>query len=457
MAERKAIVRFALAQGVSSLKLAQSFLNLCDSSRFEFISAALEWAKYIRKHLLKRGCSVRVPNSSSSTWFIRTENDMSKTVDAEPSTATLLDDWQDILMPPVSVADRIAAGKQMRDECSRTSHGQWKPSSHRQDPIDLLESQNHSRVEHLVPLRYSRMMQSPFAFFRGSALLMAHDLSFEKHTKLSVQLCGDCHLSNFGVFATPERNVIFDLNDFDETLPGPFEWDVKRLAASFAVAAEDNGFTKAVGERCVLALARTYRHRMEAFAQMSTLDVWYHRVDWEYLVQSIKKPGRKVSAIANLARLKEKRSHAGAISKLTEVVDGKRRIKDQPPLLYHAELATQEATKMVLSSYAKSLWESRQRLLQRYRFIDVAMKVVGVGSVGTAAGIILLQGEGGDGDHIFLQIKEANPSVLEAYLGRSEFEHSGERIVNGQRLLQAASDMFLGWATGPDVHSMCAN
>jgi uncharacterized protein (DUF2252 family) len=170
---------------------------------------------------------------------------------------------------------------------------------------------------------------------------------------------------------------------------------------------------------------------------------------WEYLIQRIKKPGRKVSTIANLAKLKEKKSQSGALAKLTEIVDGKRRIKDQPPLIYHAEIATQEATKALLSSYAKSLWESRQRLLQRYHFVDVAAKVVGVGSVGTAAGIVLLQGEGGPDDHIFLQIKEANPSVLEPYLGRSEFSHPGKRVVNGQRLLQASSDMFLGWTSGP--------
>jgi uncharacterized protein (DUF2252 family) len=366
----------------------------------------------------------------------------------DSSAASLLTEWQDFLTAPTLARDRIAQGKKMRDLCSREVHGQWRPKD-RTDPIDLLVSQEKSRLDYLIPLRYGRMMQSPFAFFRGAALIMASDLSSVPRTKLSVQLCGDCHLSNFGIFATPERNIIFDLNDFDETLPGPFEWDLKRLAASFAIAAGNNGFTIAVEERCVAALARVYRQKMEEFSQMNALEVWYHRVDWEYLIQRIKKPGRKVSTFANLAKLKEKKSQSGALAKLTEIVDGKRRIKDQPPLIFHAEIATQVATKALLNSYAKSLWESRQRLLQRYHFVDVAAKVVGVGSVGTAAGIVLLQGEGGPDDHIFLQIKEANHSVLEPYLGRSEFSHPGKRVVNGQRLLQSASDMFLGWTSGP--------
>ena len=362
---------------------------------------------------------------------------------------SLLTDWQDFLSSQTLVKDRLAEGKRMREHCSRSGHGEWRPSKHRTDPIDLLRSQESTRVEHLIPLRYARMMQSPFAFFRGSALIMASDLSYVPRTKLAVQLCGDCHLSNFGIFATPERNIIFDLNDFDETLPGPFEWDLKRLAASFAICAENSGFTEAVQERCIAALTKIYRLKMEEFSQMNTLEVWYHRVDWEYLIQRIEKPGRKKTVISNLAKLKEKRSQAGALAKLTEIVDGKRRIKDDPPFVFHAEIANQESTKALLNEYAKTIWSSRQRLLQRYHFIDVAAKVVGVGSVGTAAGIVLLQGESGPDDHIFLQIKEANQSVLERYLGRSEFSHPGNRVVNGQRLLQAASDMFLGWTSGP--------
>lgn len=362
---------------------------------------------------------------------------------------SLLTDWQDFLDMPLLPKERAILGKQMREACPRSLHGQWKSSKDRRDPLELLASQDTSRVDYLIPLRYKRMMESPFAFFRGAALIMASDLATMPRTKLSVQLCGDCHLSNFGIFATPERNVIFDLNDFDETLPGPFEWDIKRLATSFAVAAQDNGFTNAIAERCVASMAKVYRRKMEEFAQMNTLEVWYHRIDWEHLIERIKRPGRKISAIASLAKLKEKRSHAAALSKLTEVVDGRRRIKDQPPLIYHTETATQEATTAVFKAYLNSLWQSRRRLLQRYHLVDIAAKVVGVGSVGTVAGIVLLQGEGGPDDQIILQIKEAGQSVLEAYLGRTEFEHPGQRIVNGQRMLQAASDMFLGWATGP--------
>ena len=351
--------------------------------------------------------------------------------------------------PTLTFKERIEQGKKLREICSRKSHGEWKPAKHRESALDLLAAQDKSRVNELLPLRYARMMESPFTFFRGAALLMANDLSHIARTDLMVQLCGDCHLSNFGIFATPERNVIFDLNDFDETLPGAFEWDLKRLAASFAVAAEYNGFTKAVAERCIHSLARVYRNKMEQFSQMNSLDVWYERVDFGYLVERISKPGRRQSAIDNLRKLKEKKSHAGALAKLTEVVDGKRRIKDDPPLVYHPEIATAEAMKQLLETYMETLWQSRQRLVQRYHFVDVAAKVAGVGSVGTAAGICLLRGEGTDADHIFLQVKEASRSVLENYLGKSEFAHPGQRIVNGQRLLQSASDMFLGWTSGP--------
>lgn len=363
--------------------------------------------------------------------------------------SSLLTDWKDLLSEAPGTSARIVRGKKLKENCPRALHGKWKPSADRSDPIDSLSADDATRLPQLIPLKYGRMMESPFAFFRGAALLMAEDLSHVPRTELIAQLCGDCHLSNFGIFATPERNVIFDLNDFDETLPGPFEWDLKRLAASFVIAAEDNGFKESIGDRCVRAMSSTYRRKMEEFASMNTLDVWYHRVDWDYLIQRIKKPGRKVSAIANLAKLKEKRSHAGAIQKLTELVDGKRRIKDQPPLIYHSSEVTKEAIRFLLNAYSKSLWQSRQRLLQRYHFLDVAAKVVGVGSVGTTAGIVLLQGEGGEDDQIILQVKQAGSSVLEKHIGRSQFAHPGERIVNGQRVLQAASDMFLGWTTGP--------
>lgn len=373
---------------------------------------------------------------------------MEKTANKEESIS-LLNGWKNMLSEHRSLKERMEEGKLMRDYCSRAEHGDWKPPRNREDQLELLKSQEASRLEELIPLRYGRMMQSPFAFYRGSALIMANDLGPLSHSGLNVQLCGDCHLSNFGIFATPERNIIFDLNDFDETLPGPFEWDLKRLAASIAVAADEYGFSKRVAAKAVEGLCKIYRTKMEEYANMNTLEVWYTRVDWQYLIGKIRMPGRRKSAFDQLDRLKEKRSHAAALAKLTEIADGKRRIKDDPPLIFHSPLATDEAIKMVLHSYSETLWESRRRLLERYRFIDVAAKVVGVGSVGTAAAVALLRGEGGDEDYIFLQVKQALPSVLERYVGRSQFTHPGERIVNGQRLTQAASDMFLGWTSGP--------
>lgn len=370
--------------------------------------------------------------------------------ESEAPSVSLLHGWQDMLHPMEPISERIARGKSIRKECPRSAHGEWTPRRDRSDPLSLLASQDEMRIKHLLPLRYARMMRSPFAFFRATALITASDLSHGARTNLFVQLCGDCHLSNFGIFATPERNVIFDLNDFDETLPGPFEWDLKRLATSFVVAAKDNGFSESVGVRCVQALAQTYRREMEELAFTNTLDIWYGCLDYEELIKRIKKPGRRQNAMETLERMKDKRSHAGALAKLTEVVDGKRRIKDDPPLIYHNEVAaTPEIIMKVLQAYGKSLWESRQRLLERYHFVDFAAKVVGVGSVGTLAAVVLLQGEGGDEDYIFLQVKQAIPSVLEKYIGKSQFTHPGQRVVNGQRLLQAASDMFLGWTSGP--------
>jgi len=362
---------------------------------------------------------------------------------------SLLHQFEHFLDLPPTYKEKLALGKKMREECPRVSHGTWKAPADRSDPIEVLASQDQSRLQHLIPFRYGRMMQSPFAFYRGAAAVMASDLSRVPRTKLTVQLCGDCHLSNFGIFATPERNIIFDLNDFDETLPGPFEWDLKRLATSFAVAAISSSFTRAVAERCVRALAAAYRSKMEEFANSNTLQVWYEHINWEFLANHLRKPGRKQSALDDISKLKQKRSQAGAVLKLTGLVDGRRKIKDEPPLVVHSEDITPEFAKTVMQEYALSLWQSRRRLLQKYHFVDVALKVVGVGSVGTAAYIALLQGEGGDDDYIFLQAKEASRSVLEKYIGRSEFAHSGERIVNGQRLLQAASDLFLGWTTGP--------
>lgn len=368
---------------------------------------------------------------------------------ADEQTISLLNDWSRLLTKGVTSKERFEQGKRVRESLARKAHAKWVPSTSREPTVDLLMSQDVGRIKDLVPLKYGRMMQSPFAFFRGAAIVMAHDLASMPRTELVTQLCGDCHLSNFGIFATPERNIIFDLNDFDETLPGSFEWDIKRLAASFVIAAEDNGFSKSVAEKSVRILAKTYREKMEEFSQMNTLDVWYHRIDWEHLVESLHKPGNKKSSIANLDKLKEKRSHRGALAKLTEIVDGERRIRDNPPLIFHPDKFTLDVIKTTLDSYSKTLWQSRRRVLERYRFVDAAVKVVGIGSVGVLATVMLLHGEGGDDDYIFLQLKQALPSVFEWHVGKCEFAHPGERIVSGQRMLQAASDMFLGWASGP--------
>lgn len=378
----------------------------------------------------------------------RKESPNGKVTKKDTSRLSLLDGWKNFLDQD-TLADRLALGKKLRDTVRRKDHAGWVPAKHRVSPIDLLTEQDKTRHQDFLWLKYERMLQSPFTFYRGAALIMANDLASIPKTNVNVQLSGDCHLSNFGVFATPERRIIFDLNDFDETLPGPFEWDLKRLAASFAVAAESCGFRKSVAVRCVAALSRVYRRKMAQYAEMTTLDVWYESIDWEFLLGTIKAKGRRQSAMRNMAKLKRKRTQAGAVAKLTEVIDGKRRIMDDPPLIFHPEEISIEVMKNTLHKYEESLWDSRRRLLQRYTFVDMAVKIVGVGSVGTVAGIVLLQGQGGPDDHIFLQIKQAQESVLERYLGKSQFTHPGQRVVNGQRLLQASSDLFLGWTSGP--------
>ncbi len=371
---------------------------------------------------------------------------MSKKTDP---VVSLYHDWETFLEPAAQPSERMAAGKRFRSATSRKSHGTWYPPSHRPDPIALLLSQHHNRVEKLLPYRYKRMASSPLAFLRGSALVMARDLSYMPKSGINVQLCGDCHLSNFGIFATPERNIIFDLNDFDETHPGPWEWDIKRLAASFAVAALENGFSIATAERCVQSLSQSYRSHMQRFCTMRALEVWYDRIDWEVVVKHLINLGRKDSAEASLKAWKRNRTHEGALERLTEVVDGKRRIKDNEPLISHPEEITKHVMHDVFVKYLKSLPTYRRQLLLRYRFVDVALKVVGIGSVGTKCGIVLLEGEGEGLDPLFLQIKQANASVLEEFIGPGEFEHHGQRVVAGQRLLQSASDLFLGWTTGP--------
>jgi uncharacterized protein (DUF2252 family) len=355
-------------------------------------------------------------------------------------------------------SERTAAGKSCRSETPRSSHAKWEPVDDRADPISLLEQQAAERVAELVPIRYGRMSASPFAFYRGAAAVMAPDLATTPTTGIQVQLCGDAHLANFGGFASPERELLFDLNDFDETHPGPWEWDVKRLAASFAVAARDNGFEQAERVAIVHGLVRSYRESMRKFAGMSALDVWYARAavdDLQQLVGPKVKPKQAKRFDAVVARGRRKDS-ARAFAKLAVQDNGSARIRAEPPLIVPiVDLLDDEGARRLelaagklLESYLHSLEPDRRRLVERYRYADLARKVVGVGSVGTRCWVILLL-ERASGDPLFLQVKEAQRSVVEPFTGASGFSNQGQRVVEGQRLMQAASDIFLGWLRLP--------
>ena len=374
-----------------------------------------------------------------------------------------------------------ALGATARKSVSPESHGAWEPSSDRPDPVEILEEQGKSRVPELVPLRYGRMLVSPFTFYRGAAAIMAADLGAVPNTGIQAQLCGDAHLSNFGAFASPERRLMFDINDLDETLPGPWEWDVKRLLASLAVAGRSNGLTVAERESMLLAAAGAYRTAMAEFATMGTLEVWYASLSVDELMAEVhdrvaarqerakaKGKGKKAKAKgdgkatdANAARLAvaEKnmakartKDHEGTFKKLTRVVDGQVRIISDPPVIVPIDelmpdpsLAGRfkEIIDEFMTEYAETLAPDRRHLFNQYRFVDFARKVVGVGSVGTRAWIMLMQGV--NGKPLFLQLKEAQASVLEPYVGQDKHPHNGERVVSGQRMMQAHGDIFLGW------------
>jgi uncharacterized protein (DUF2252 family) len=358
------------------------------------------------------------------------------------------------MVPHLSVSERVARGKAARAEVPRSSHAVFEPSPTRTDPVELLERQAQTRVPELVPIRYGRMLVSPFTFYRGAALIMAEDLASTPRSGLTVQCCGDAHLSNFGVFASPERRLIFDLNDFDETLPGPWEWDIKRLAASMLIGAIDNDFAVKDQERIVLDAVGAYRSWIRQFAGMTNLEVWYSRLDVDDAVKQYSsqfKP-RQVGQAQKQFDKARTRDSMSAFNKLTEVVDGKVRIVDQSPLIVPiAKLVAEgesdaifESLKELVGDYRDTLEFDRRVLLEQFELIDFARKVVGVGSVGTRAWIALLVGHDGR-DPLFLQVKEAEASALEAFLGPSGFHNHGERVVTGQRLMQAASDIFLGW------------
>jgi len=387
-----------------------------------------------------------------------------------------------------SIDERKAQGAQARDLTPLGSHEKWRPAAERPDPVGLLEEQNVTREADLVPVRHARMLVSPFTFYRGAAKIMAADLHDSPTAGLAVQLCGDAHLSNFGVFASPERTLVFDVNDFDETLPGPFEYDVKRMAASFTIAARNNGFSKADTNTSTIAAVTAYRDAMAEFAQMDTMDVWYAHLDEDTIMNAVRgavegtaaeaKAAKKAPKKVRLeAKQKEKlaktaakradklrvqartRDSLQALSKLGELVDGRYRIVSQPPIIVPARelaatygMSAEDVVPVIrdrFRAYRATLQDDRRQLLERFEYVDAARKVVGVGSVGTRAFIVLLQGRDPQ-DPLFLQIKEATESVLETYLPKSRYRQHGERVVQGQRRMQAASDIFLGWTKGVD-------
>ena len=347
-------------------------------------------------------------------------------------------------------AERLAFGKALREQVPLESHAAWKVPRSGRDSLRVLEDSNRGRLEELVPIRYGRMARSPFTFLRGSAGLMAHDLAVTPTTGVRVQACGDCHLLNFGGFATPERRLVFDLNDFDETLPAPWEWDLKRLAVSFLVAGRDNRLSDGDSVATVLECVRAYREHLRACSRMRPLEVWYQRLDAQTLVKAA--PGareRKLrQQIADRAR---ERVLENLFPKITTLVDGRHRLVDQPPILFHvAEPDFEQRVQEGLADYRESLSDERRVLLDRYRLEDCALKVVGIGSVGTRCYIGLLFSE--DGHPLILQFKEAVRSVLEPHAGASAYDNQGQRVVVGQRLLQSSSDIFLGWVRGRRGH-----
>ncbi|WP_433578246.1 DUF2252 domain-containing protein [Nocardia brasiliensis] len=342
-----------------------------------------------------------------------------------------------------------AAGRQARKRVGRRALGVWEAPANRADPVAILEQQAATRVPELVPIRYARMAAGRFPFLRGAPAIMAADLAAAPNTGLTVQLCGDAHLSNFGLFASPERALVFDLNDFDETLPGPFEWDVKRLSASIAVAARANGFADTDAETSVGAAASAYRATMGRLAGLGELAVWYEMIDADKLAALAQKPKRRKGVEQALADARS-RTNLQALEKLTEPdADGVPRIRHRPPLLTPIEQVDADTVRRVFADFRRTLAEERRVLLDRHEMLDVAVKVVGVGSVGTRCFVALLAGRESRSP-LFLQVKEAQESVLARHTGPSKFRNQGHRVVHGQRLTQAASDIFLGWAAGSD-------
>jgi uncharacterized protein (DUF2252 family) len=350
----------------------------------------------------------------------------------------------------LSLKERVAAGKLLREKVPRSSHSQWKPRGNRPDPIELLKAADRGRLPVLLPIRYARMAESPFAFFRGSAALMAADLAATPSTGIRVQACGDCHVANFGGFGTPERQLVFDINDFDETLPAPWEWDVKRLAASIVLAMRQASFA---GHNCSLAAAaaaESYRRHMREYDLMTAQGVWYSTLNAAVFIQRARtsKAKKRWRKLEDQAVLDTSQSE---FPQIAEKRHGRFRIIDRPPLIYHPrEVAPGKRVRRMFQQYRNTLPEERRVLLDRYELVDVARKVIGVGSVGTRCAVALLVA--GPGDPLLLQFKEAHASVLAPYAGKSRYANQGERVVTGQRLLQSASDIFLGWTSDGEGH-----
>ena len=351
----------------------------------------------------------------------------------------------------VSTKERLEAGKTLREKVPRSSHSKWAPAKNRPDPIDLLTESDRGKLPELLPIRYARMRASPFAFFRGSASLMAGDLASEPVTGIRVQACGDCHVANFGGFGTPERHLVFDINDFDETLPAPWEWDVHRLAASVVLAMRDAGFGERHCTNAVHACAKNYRDHMHEYAEMSALEVWYSFLNLDVLIQNAKTREAKQRWKKRKAMAADD-SSGNEFPKITSVTNGRARIVDRPPLIYHPRgmAAIGKHVRQMFRQYRDTLAADRRIVLDRYELLDVARKVVGVGSVGTRCAVTLLTA--GPDDSLVLQYKQATTSVLAPYAGKSRYDNQGERVVTGQRMLQSASDVFLGWTRDNQGH-----
>ncbi len=352
--------------------------------------------------------------------------------------------------PSLTPDERRAAGKRLREAVPREAHGAWRSPADRAAPLGILRAADATRQPELMPLRYGRMLQSPFTFYRGSAGVMAADLARMPAAGGHVQACGDAHLMNFGGFATPERRLIFDVNDLDETLPAPWEWDIKRLATSFVLAARSNGLAEANGRDAAIACARSYRQTMRDFSDRDVLETWYASLDRKQFLTMLPQ-SQKAVVTKRIAKATARSSAELVYPKLVDEADGTPHIRDTPPTIFHQSDAYSgsymDLMRAVLSQYRETLATERRVLFDRYQLVDVAVKVVGIGSVGTLCMVALMVAV--SGHPFFLQVKEANASVLEAYAGKSVYAHHGERVVHGQRLMQSASDLFLGWATGP--------